>query len=537
MMTGVLKERGTARDRAAWQAHVPAGMDVDGVDLLAERSLPQAWCRRWREHSDALAIIDLGSERCITCGELDQWTVVCASLIRNQGVEHGDRVLFNAGTTSSLLLLYLAVLRLGAVAVPANTAYRERELQHIVRDCEPKLAIVDDAERASWVQHASKHGKNLPIIDPHSLESSTERSARCSLWPEEWLDNVDVDDLALICYTSGTTGAPKGAMLTHGNLLASAEMLRLAWRWSEEDGLVLALPLFHIHGLGVGVHGSLLAGGRLLLLPRFESEAVLAACARPDATLFFGVPTMYVRLLESIRASVTKATVLASLRLLVSGSAPLSPTVWEEMRTLTGQAILERYGMTETVMNISNPYQGERRPGTVGLPLPGVEVRISKDGHEAADSEVGEILVRGPNVSRGYWNRPEATAEVLDAGGWFHTGDLARRSSDGYISIVGRAKEMIITGGYNVYPREVEEVLGEHPAVREVAVVGLPSLEWGEEVVAFIVPMAADASPQEVELAAWCQARLASFKQPRRFVVIDCLPRNALGKVVKTALR
>jgi malonyl-CoA/methylmalonyl-CoA synthetase len=351
------------------------------------------------------------------------------------------------------------------------------------------------------------------------------------------LDRSGRDDLALIVYTSGTTGAPKGAMLTHGNLLAASESLRRAWRWTADDGLVLALPLFHIHGLGVGVHGCLLTGARILLLPRFEPNAVLQACSRPDATLFFGVPTMWVRLIDVIAEAPEQASALRSLRLIVSGSAPLAPAIFEQIEFLAGKTVLERYGMSETTMLISNPYEGERRPGTVGLPLPGVEVRIVARDREAMVEEVGEIQVRGPNVFPGYWHRDEATRDAFADGGWFHTGDLGRRSEDDYVTIAGRAKELIITGGYNVYPREVEEVLETHPSVAEAAVVGVPSREWGEEVAAFVVADSAGEPPPEEALVAWCAERLANYKRPRRFTFIDRIPRNALGKIVRGSLR
>jgi malonyl-CoA/methylmalonyl-CoA synthetase len=332
-------------------------------------------------------------------------------------------------------------------------------------------------------------------------------------------------DPALLCYTSGTTGAPKGAVLAHGNLLASAEALRLAWRWGQDDRLVLALPLFHVHGLGVGLHGTLLAGASAVLLPRFEVDAVLDAARDQRATLFFGVPTMYTRLAASPRAAE-----LSRLRLCVSGSAPLPPTVFERLAERAGQRVLERYGMTETVMNVSNPCDGERRPGTVGLPLPGVELRL-------AGGDQGEVLVRGPNVFSGYWGNPSATAEAFDADGWFRTGDLGSFDERGYLRIEGRGKELIITGGYNVHPREVEELLLEHPGVAEVAVVGTPSEEWGEQVTAFVVPADPAAPPGRDELLAFAAERLAGFKRPRVVHYVEALPRNALGKVLKHELR
>jgi malonyl-CoA/methylmalonyl-CoA synthetase len=334
------------------------------------------------------------------------------------------------------------------------------------------------------------------------------------------LDAAGPGDPALLPYTSGTTGTPKGALLSHGNLLASAEALLLAWRWTADDRLVLCLPLFHMHGLGVGLHGTLLAGAQAVLLSRFEPDAVLAACR--DATMFFGVPTMYARL-----ADAPDPTPLGGLRLCVSGSAPLAADLHARIAARTGQAVVERYGMTETVMLVSNPYDGERRPGTVGLPLPGVEVRLAEGS--------GEILVRGPNVFAGYWRRPDTAGVTFTADGWFRTGDVGEHDEAGYLRIVGRSKELIITGGYNVYPREVEDVLRSHPAVADAAVVGTPSAEWGEVVTAY-VEVAAGGSVDPEALLAWAAGLLAPYKRPRLVHRVRALPRNALGKVVRDRL-
>jgi malonyl-CoA/methylmalonyl-CoA synthetase len=520
-------------NRAAWQRHLPQGTGVEGLDLLVGESLPQVWRARWDEAPEAIALVDLADGgTSLSREDLKHHTAAMATLLSARGLKPGETVLMSAGASTNLILAHVAALRLGAVVVPVNTAYRERELDHIVRDCRPALAVVDDAERASWIQSSSDRGPSLPIInlsDPEPLPPAPELA-------DATLDRSAGDDLALIVYTSGTTGAPKGATLTHGNLLAASESLRWAWRWTADDGLVLALPLFHIHGLGVGVHGCLLTGARILLLPLFEPHAVLQACSRSDATLFFGVPTMWVRLVDAIAEDPEQASALHSLRLMVSGSAPLAPAIFEHLETCAGKTVLERYGMSETVMLISNPYDGERRPGTVGLPLPGVEVRIMAGDREAMVEEVGEIQVRGPNVFPGYWHRDEATQDAFEDGGWFCTGDLGWRSGDDYMTIVGRAKELIITGGYNVYPREVEEVLETHPGVAEAAVVGIPSREWGEEVAAFVVANPAGEPPTEEALVAWCSERLANYKHPRRFAFIDHIPRNALGKIVRSSL-
>ena len=480
-------------------------------------TLPRAWAARFAAAPDRPV---LWEERrgWAPAGGLDRARRRLAARLDGAGLRAGDRILMSAGTSVELVEAHVAALRLGLVVVPANRAYREREIAHLVRDADPKAALVDDPERAEWVRRAAT---GALVMGPDVDLPEPPRSAV--------LDAAGPDDPAVIGYTSGTTGAPKGAVLSHRNLLASSESVRIAWRWTADDRLVLALPLFHIHGLGVGLHGSLLAGGSAVLLPRFDPDAVLDAIAAHEATLFFGVPTMYARLAASPRLSE-----LGRLRLCVSGSAPLPPAVFERIADGSGQRVLERYGMTETGMNVSNPYEGERRPGTVGLPLPGVEVRLGP-----AD----EVLLRGPNVFSGYWRRPEATAAAFtelegEGGGWFRTGDIGEFDADGYLRLVGRARDLIITGGLNVYPREVEDVLLEHPAVAEVAVAGVTDDEWGEIVTAWVVPAPdAERRPAPAELTEFAAERLARFKCPRRIVYVDALPRNALGKVLRHELR
>jgi malonyl-CoA/methylmalonyl-CoA synthetase len=418
----------------------------------------------------------------------------------------------SAATSVELVETHVAALRLGLVVVPANTAYREREIAHLVSDAGPRAAVVDDPDRAGWIRRA----------DPDVLVVGPDVDLGVRPLGAPALDAARPEDPAILGYTSGTTGTPKGAVLSHGNLLASSESVRLAWRWTGDDRLVLALPLFHIHGLGVGLHGTLLTGASAVLLPRFEPNAVLDAVAAHDATLFFGVPTMYARLAGSPRLGE-----LGRLRLCVSGSAPLPPAVFDRLADGSGQRILERYGMTETGMNVSNPYDGERRPGTVGFPLPGVDLRLAENG---------EVQLRGPNVFGGYWRRPDATAAAFTGDGWFKTGDIGAHDPDGYLRLVGRAKDLIITGGLNVYPREVEDVLLEHPAVAEAAVAGTPDPEWGELVTAWVVPAPGATPPKDAELAGFAADRLARFKCPRRFVFVEALPRNALGKVLRHEL-
>lgn len=493
----------------SWQAHMPAGVGVGDLDLTGRGSLPAAWLRVWASapSTPTLFARDRGW---IHAEQLEEATRRVAGRLQAAGLEPGDRMLFSAESSVELVVAHVAALRSGIVVVPTNTAYREREVAHIVTDARPKAALVDDPNRARWIRDAAGAGSETVVVGPEVDLPDHEPAV---------LDAVSPDQPAQIGYTSGTTGTPKGAVLTHANLLAGSESIGLAWRWSESDRLVLALPLFHAHGLCVGLHGTLLAGASAVLLPRFDVDSVLDAASSHDASLFFGVPTMYHRLAESSRVGE-----LARLRLCVSGSAPLPAELHRTLAERGGQKVLERYGMTETLMNVSNPYDGERRAGSVGLPLPGVELRLGQDG---------EIQLRGPNIFAGYWERPEASADSF-TDGWFRTGDLGGLDADGYLRILGRSKELIISGGFNVYPREVEEVLLTHPDVAEVAVVGTPSDEWGEVVTAFVVPTGDQPDPDA--LLAFAAEQLASFKRPRLLHFVDTLPRNAVGKVLKHEL-
>lgn len=486
-----------------WEAHLPAGTVLDPGDLLIAESLPRAWTRWFRETPERQAIVGPGNES-LTYGALEEESFAFAAHFASVGLKAGDRVLLSAATSLKMVVAYVAAQRLGLVVVPVNTALTQSEVEYIIEDVRPKGAFVDDPEHAGWMSQ-------VPVVcGPETVLTGMMRPV---------LDQVTRDDLALVAYTSGTTGTPKGAMLSSGNLLASAEALRIAWRWTSDDRLVLVLPLFHLHGLGVGLNGTLVAGGSAILQQKFGVDSVLDAITENDATLFFGVPTMYVRLAASPRAPE-----LARLRVAVSGSAPLPADLHVKLSELTGKRIIERYGMTETVITVSNPYDGDRRPGSVGLPLPGVELQRD-DG--------GELLVRGPSVFRGYWNRPEATTDAFTDDGWLRTGDLGDFDQDGYLRIVGRSKDLIITGGYNVYPREVEDVLRRHPQIEDVAVAGLPSEEWGETVAAWIVP---DGDINSEEVIAFASRYLAAYKRPRLIKVVDALPRNSLGKVLKHAL-
>ena len=464
-------------------------------------TLPAAWAARWSADPSAAVLHD-EARGWVSAGWLEEASRAAAGRYAAAGLVAGDRVLFSTAPSVDLVVAHVAALRSGLVTVPVNTASTAREIAHVVTDAGVRGAVVDDPARLAGIDVEVVTGPDVGLPDG----------------PTPPLDLAGPDDLAHLGYTSGTTGAPKGAALTHGNLLANSRALQEAWRWTADDRLVLALPLFHAHGLCNGVHGTLLAGASAVILPGFGVEAVLDAAAAHGATLFFGVPTMYHRLSASPRAAE-----LGRLRLCVSGSAALPAELHRALQTEAGVAVLERYGMTETNMLVSNPYDGERRPGTVGLPLPGVEVRLAE--------ETGEIEVRGDNVFGGYWQRPEATAEAFTGDGWFRTGDLGDHDEAGYLRILGRAKELIITGGFNVYPREVEDVLCAHPAVAEAAVVGAPDDEWGETVVAHLVGTGDTAAVQ-----AHAQEQLARYKQPRRYLWVDALPRNALGKVQKHRL-
>lgn len=433
----------------------------------------------------------------------------------------GAHVLWSSGASLSAVVSNVALLRAGCALVPVNPTYRRRELAHIVTDVHPAAAVVEDSAQAGLYAELG-----VPLVLDHSLTPS-HRSDTPALDDGRSADGVDqatADDVALIAYTSGTTGAPKGAVLSHANVLANSRSLQCTWRWEPDDRLVHCLPLFHGHGLCAALYTSLLVGSSVVLLPAFDPAAVCEAASDHRASMFFGVPTMYHRLAASGRVGE-----LRRLRLAVSGSAPLAASLHGRMRD-DGVDVLERYGMTETLLTISNPYEGERRAGTVGFPFPGIEVDVP-DG--------GEILVRGPHVFRGYLDRPAATAEVF-TDGWFRTGDMAE-VDDGYVRVLGRAGDVVISGGYNVYPAEVEDVLLRHHAVAEVAVTGTPSDEWGEVVTAWVVPASTgSATPAAVtadELTAFAAGELASYKRPRIVHLVDALPRNAMGKVQRTELR
>ena len=426
-----------------------------------------------------------------TFGELDARSDRMAAALTAQGLTQGDRVCVQLANRIEMIDIYLACVKTGIIFVPVNVLYRDREVRHILNDAEPKLFIT---------------AENIP--ETRAIASVAKI-------------NMDGDAPAALVYTSGTTGVSKGAILTHNNFAANALNLLTCWQITDRDRFLLALPLFHVHALGNGLHCWLISGCRMRLLERFEHQTAAAQFLDFRATLFFGVPTMYVRLLETPRGQAEQ--IGRAVRLFVSGSAPLPAAVLEEFRALFGHTILERYGMTETMMNISNPYLGERRPGSVGLPLPGVSVRLAENG---------EVLLKGPNVFAGYWRREEASRDAF-IDGWFKTGDLATKSDDGYYTLSGRKSDLIISGGFNIYPREIEEFLMEQPEIAEAAVVAEPDRVRGEIPVAYVV-VVESFDPEAI--AERCRAKLASFKVPRRFECVEKLPRNALGKVQKHLL-
>jgi malonyl-CoA/methylmalonyl-CoA synthetase len=452
-----------------------------------------------------------------TFGEIDAWTNRIARELTARGLVAGDRLAIYLPNRPEYIALVLACFKAGVIVVPINILYKEREAAHILQDAAPRAVVVELSAPAA--------GAAAWPVDSLTAAAAPRDGSPIST-------RVSSDAPAALIYTSGTTGLAKGAVLTHGNFAANAATLVRAWHFTTADRLLLALPLFHVHGLANGVMCWLASGCRARLLPRFEQHTVSAEFLRFRPTVFFGVPTMYVRLLET--GAEAAAEIGAHARLFVSGSAPLSPQAFAAFEDRFGHRILERYGMTETLMTLSNPYDGERRPGTVGLPLPGISTRIVAGGRDVADGEPGELWVRSPTVCAGYWQRPDATASAfLD--GWFVTGDIASRSADGYVTLHGRQSDLIICGGFNIYPREIEEVLAEHASVAEAAVAGVPDPVRGEVPVGFVV-LREGCLLDAGALEAHCRRLLASFKVPRAFVAKEALPRTALGKVQKGAL-
>lgn len=478
-------------------------------------------------------------DRTWTFGELDRASDrVATALAKRFGIVAGDRVSMYLSNCPELVIFYLASHKCGAIVVPMNVLYRDRELSHLVSDTAPKLLLTD---KERYTVFSPLRG-NFPSLEKVIVVDGSGADQTLT-WPD--LDNgkdvptIDVssingDDPALMIYTSGTTGLSKGALLTHHGLVSNIIALLHCWQWTEHDRFLLALPLFHMHGLGNGLHGWLASGCRTRLMERFKADVVLNSLNKENGTLFFGVPTMYERFIEAAEQGVNLPT---SMRLYVSGSAPLSPDTFMRFEKIFGHRILERYGMSETAMITSNLYVGDgaRIQGTVGRALPGVSVRIQHpDGRLVSGGEIGEIQVRGPNVLKEYWRQPEKTKEAFTADGWFKTGDIGRYDVSHNISITGRAKELIISGGFNIYPQEIINCLMEHPGVQEAAVIGVADQRRGELVKAYVVRKSESLSAES--LMEYCGKHLASFKVPRTIEFLEALPRNAMGKLQLSAL-
>ena len=471
--------------------------------------------------------------------DLDRATAMMANLLKSLNLPQGSRVAVQVEKSPEALFLYLATLRAGYVYLPLNTAYQESEIQYFLENAEPAV-VVCSSKNFSWISKiAFKSGtQNVFTLDENRTGSLLDRAAQCS--DQFKTVKKSNDDLAAILYTSGTTGRSKGAMLTHGNLGSNAQVLKEFWGWKKGDILLHALPIFHVHGLFVAAHGALLNGSKMIWLPRLDTAQLIKHL--PRSTIMMGVPTFYVRLLldPNFNQSVCK-----NMRLFVSGSAPLLTETFNTFQKVSGHTILERYGMSETVMLVSNPYQGSRVGGSVGVPLPGVEVRVvNESGSLCGVNEIGAIEVRGPNIFKGYWRMPEKTAEEFTKDGWFKTGDVGRwggetssgKVPDQYLCIVGRNKDLIISGGYNVYPKEIESFIDDMDGVEESAVIGIPHKDFGEAVMAIVVPKPGAKLNSQSMIDA-LKSKIANFKVPKRIEIVEGLPRNAMGKVQKNVLR
>jgi malonyl-CoA/methylmalonyl-CoA synthetase len=516
----------------AWQRHLGRDAEVESLRAeLVEGSLPQAFhqiAQRYPERT-ALTIND----DTLTHGELDRRAARVGGWLRAQGLDPGERVVLSGSNSLGFVVTYLGVLRAGGVVVLAGTGLTESELRHLVEDAAAAYALAQ-GEALDRLSSVASGGTSLRSVVALEEGTSTAPSLQRAVNEGEPIEPGDVDeDVAMLAYTSGTTGRPKGVPLTHANLLSSIRAAMRAWRWEADDVLVHALPFSHQHGLG-GVHATLLAGSRAVVHSKFDPATLCAAIESEKATVLFAVPAMYEKL--AAWEDIEEAN-LSTLRLPIAGSSALSPALARKVSSLLGKDVLERYGSTESGLSVSNPYDGPRRFGTVGLPLPGTELAIVDDeGRSIEPGNDGEVVLRGPQVFSGYWNLPDATEESFHPGGWFRTGDAGRIDpEDGYLTITGRLKEMIISGGLNVYPREVELVLEDHAAVEGAAVVGVPSERWGEEVVAFVVPTEGDGVDEE-DLSAHAREHISAYKCPKRFFAVRNLPRNEVGKVLKEEL-
>jgi len=454
-----------------------------------------------------------------------------ANVLLDAGVEPGHRVAMQCEKSIEALALYLACLRVGSLFLPLNTAYMPAEMDYFVGDAEPTIVVSSIQAADQLAPICANHNATLFTLGENS--DGTLMDAARVAGTDCLIAERGPDDLAVILYTSGTTGRSKGAMLSHKNLLSNAESLSEAWRFTSEDRLLHALPIFHAHGLFVAINVSLNVGASMIFLPKFDINVVMDKIG--SATTMMGVPTFYTRMLADERCNSKN---LSHMRLFVSGSAPLLAETHREFEAKTGQRILERYGMTETTMNSSNPYDGDRRAGTVGFPLPNIELRVvdPETGDELPKGDIGSLEVRGPNVFQGYWRMPEKTAEDFRDDGFFITGDIAKFDEDGYITIIGRSKDLVISGGYNVYPKEVETEIDDLDGVNESAVIGVPHPDFGEAVLAVVVPTSGVKLVAD-QITLPLQKRLAKFKCPKKVVFINALPRNTMGKVQKNELR
>ena len=482
-----------------------------------------------RDRSRPLLLLDDG--RAISYAQAEAQSARFASLFASLGLEPGDRVAVQVGKSPEALFVYLACLRAGLAYLPLNSAYQEGEVAYFLENAEPR-AIVAQPRSIEWLaplaqRRGIRHVFTLDIDGTGTLLDAARHASDRFVTVER-----AGDDLAAILYTSGTTGRSKGAMISHRNLASNAQVLHRQWGFAPSDVLIHMLPLFHVHGLFVACHCVLMNGTAMRFHAKFDPKQAIAEFA--TSSVFMGVPTFYTRLLAE---AALDAQACRSMRLFVSGSAPLLAETHSEFERRTGHRILERYGMTETQMLCSNPLQGDRRPGTVGPPLPGTQVRVvDNDGRSCRPGENGHIQVRGDSVFRGYWRMPEKTAEDFTGDGWFRTGDMGSISEDGYVSIAGRSKDLIISGGYNVYPKEIELAIDELPSVQESAVVGVPDPDFGEAVTAVVVSKPGT-RPTETDILLALKRKLANFKVPKRVYFVDELPRNAMGKVQKNMLR
>ncbi len=458
-----------------------------------------------------------------------------ANYLTGLDLEKGDRVMVQAEKSAQNLFWYFACLRVGLIYLPLNPAYLQHEVEYFVNNAEPSLVLCDPEKETVFKAALNQNNQNrqsnqCPII---LLDAKGVCSVDIETVAEFTEVDCDEDDVAVILYTSGTTGKPKGAMITHGNLVSNGQTLTEAWQWRQDDVMLHALPTFHIHGLFVATHLPVMNGSTILFLQKFDPQEIIQRL--PESTVYMGVPTNYVRLLA--QDGFTEAA-CRNMRLFTSGSAPLLAQTFAEFQDRTSHTIVERYGMTETGMNTSNPIAGDRKPGTVGPALPGVRTLIlDESGNEVELSAPGNLLVKGKNVFKGYWRMPEKTAEEFTPDGYFKTGDIASQDDDGYIAIIGRDKDMIITGGLNVYPKEIEAVIDDMPGVLESAVIGLPHADFGEAVSAVVVKSAREDPLDDQSIIAYMKSRVAGFKVAKQVYFVDELPRNAMGKVQKNVLR